>query len=117
MKILHILAAAPVFLMSALPASAHTMIACSNIEEGAELAAAPEAFEFSFGKEVGLASLELETSEGEAIDLSFKRPQQMNEQFSVPLPALETGSYVLKWRAVAKDGHVMQGEIDFTIAG
>ena len=47
MKILHILAVAPVFLMSVLPASAHTMIASSNIEDGAELAAAPKAFELS----------------------------------------------------------------------
>ena len=117
MKILHGLAAAPVFFLSALPASAHTAIASSNIEDGAELAAAPPAFEFSFGKEVGLASLELETSEGEAIDISFKRRQQMDEEFSVPLPELDTGAYVLKWRAVAKDGHVMKGDVDFTIAG
>lgn len=117
MKILHILAAGSVFFLSALPAFAHTVIASSNIEDGAELEAAPSAFEFSFGKEVGLASLELKTSEGETVDLSFKRPQQMSEEFSVPLPALDTGTYVLKWRAVARDGHVMQGEIGFTITG
>jgi methionine-rich copper-binding protein CopC len=29
---------------------------------------------------------------------------------------LAAGEYVLKWRAVAKDGHVMKGEVAFTIA-
>lgn len=117
MKFLRMFAAAAVFLMLSAPAFAHTTIVTSNIEDGVSLTAAPEMFEFSFGDEVGLAGLELETLAGEAVDIAFERSRQMGKDFSVPLPPLETGRYVLKWRAVAKDGHVMRGEIDFTITG
>lgn len=117
MKFSRMFAALAALLMFASSALAHTTIVASNIEDGIELEAAPEIFEFSFGAEVGLAGLELETLAGEAVDIAFERPRQMGKDFSVPLPALEQGTYILKWRAVAKDGHVMRGEINFTVTG
>jgi hypothetical protein len=38
------------------------------------------------------------------------------QQISVPVPALEAGSYVLSWRVVGDDGHIVPGQIHFTIA-
>lgn len=117
MKFLRTLFAAILVLSFSGAALAHTTITRSNIEDGAELAAAPAAFEFSFGAEVGLAGLELETLAGDPVELDFERPKKMGKDFSVPLPELEAGAYILKWRAVAKDGHVMKGEVDFTVTG
>ena len=117
MKFSRMFAALAALLIFASPALAHTTIVASNIEDGIELKAAPEVFEFSFGAEVGLAGLKLETLAGESVEIEFERPRQMGKDFAVPLPSLEPGSYVLKWRAVAKDGHVMRGEIDFTVTG
>lgn len=97
------------------PALAHTTIETANIEDGATLTDAPPAFEFSFGSAVGLAGLKLETVAGEALTISFDPPRGMQKDFSVALPPLDTDAYVLKWRAVAKDGHVMKGEVSFTI--
>lgn len=115
MKILHVLVAFAATLWMAAPASAHTTIIASNIADGAELAASPQTFEFAFGADVGLAGLELETLAGDAVDIAFQRPSEMGRDFSVPLPDLVAGPYVLKWRAVARDGHVMRGEIDFVV--
>lgn len=117
MKFLRMLAAAAAFSMLYVPAFAHTTIVASNIMDGSEIRTAPDVFEFSFGADVGLAGLELETLSGEAVDIDFQRPGQMRKDFAVPLPMLEPEAYVLKWRAVAKDGHVMRGEIDFTVTG
>jgi len=117
MKFSIIATALAVFLVFSAPASAHTTIVASNIEDGVSFEAAPEVFEFSFGADVGLAGVELETLAGNAVDVAFERRRQMGKDFSVPLPTLEPGIYVLKWRAVAKDGHVMRGEIDFTVTG
>lgn len=117
MKYLPKLIAVFALFMTAAPALAHTTIVSSNIEHGEELTSAPDVFKFSFGDEVGLAGLELETLEGEAIDIDFERSSEIARGFSVPLPTLEPGDYIFKWRAVAKDGHVMRGELDFTVAG
>jgi methionine-rich copper-binding protein CopC len=38
------------------------------------------------------------------------------QQISVPVPKLEAGTYVLSWRVVGDDGHVMPGQIRFTVA-
>jgi methionine-rich copper-binding protein CopC len=38
------------------------------------------------------------------------------QQISVPMPSLETGTYVLSWRVVGDDGHILPGQIHFTIA-
>jgi copper resistance protein C len=39
------------------------------------------------------------------------------QQISVPVPPLEPGTYVLSWRVVGDDGHVVPGQIQFTVAG
>jgi methionine-rich copper-binding protein CopC len=33
----------------------------------------------------------------------------------VPLPALAAGRYRLRWRALSADGHVVPGELHFTL--
>ena len=39
----------------------------------------------------------------------------MTESFSVDLPDLETGDYLLTWKAIARDGHIMSDTIDFSV--
>lgn len=39
------------------------------------------------------------------------------QQISVPVPQLAAGSYVLSWRVVGDDGHVLPGQIHFTVPG
>jgi methionine-rich copper-binding protein CopC len=36
---------------------------------------------------------------------------------SVPLPKLEPGSYVLSWKVVGDDTHIVPGQIHFTVTG
>jgi len=39
------------------------------------------------------------------------------QEISVPVPQLQAGSYVLSWRVVGDDGHVLPGEIHFSVPG
>jgi methionine-rich copper-binding protein CopC len=39
------------------------------------------------------------------------------QEISVPVPQMEAGSYVLSWRVVGDDGHVLPGQIHFTVSG
>ena len=43
-------------------------------------------------------------------------PSEPQLRLSVPLPPLPPGSYRLRWRALSRDGHVVPGEIRFSIA-
>ena len=36
---------------------------------------------------------------------------------AVPLPKLEPGSYVLSWKVVGDDTHIVPGQIHFTVSG
>ncbi|MEL7282137.1 MAG: copper resistance protein CopC [Pseudomonadota bacterium] len=115
--LINLIATVAVFSVTVVPAFAHTSIVSSNIEDGSQIEAAPASFDFSFGADIGLAGLELETLDGDPVEIAFERTRETGKSFSVPLPMLESGTYVLKWRAVAKDGHVMKGEVVFTITG
>lgn len=104
-------------------AFAHTAIKQSNIPNDAILEELPETFTFSFGQPVGLVKFELfavethdEKNTEEKIDVDFEKPRGMRKEFAVPLPRLNPGSYLIKWRVMAKDGHVMNGEILFAFS-
>lgn len=97
-------------------AFAHTGIKASNIKNGATLDAVPPAFTFEFGQAVGLAAIDLHTAAGAKVALDYKPPKAMAKSFSIPLPRLAPGAYIIKWRAVAKDGHPMSGEIRFSVS-
>lgn len=115
MPLIRLAAAGAAAIWLAAAAFAHTVMTHSNIREGDVLAEAPSSFDFGFADPVSLAGLELVDGEGNTIDIGFQRIHGMQEEFSVPLPALEEGDYVLKWRAAAQDGHVMRGEINFQL--
>lgn len=103
---------ASLFATSAL---AHSPIKQTNIEAGSRHEQAPDNFEFSFGKAVGLAKIALTQVDGDEIDLAFEKSKIMQKAFSVPLPKLDEGHYLITWSAVANDGHVMKGEVNFVI--
>ncbi len=96
-------------------ALAHSMIKAINISSGDSFAAAPEAFEITFSHKAALADIELETASGEAIETGFESADDMSASFSVSLPTLESGDYLLTWKAVARDGHIMSDTIDFSV--
>lgn len=111
-----VLALAFVFALT-LTASAHTTIVASNIEAGDTVQEMPDAFECRFGKSVRLAGVTVETLAGTPVAIDFKPVKTAGTEFTVAMPDLSNGTYVLKWRALAKDGHVMKGQIDFTVVG
>ncbi|MCC5995868.1 MAG: copper resistance protein CopC [Oceanicaulis sp.] len=117
MPLIRLAAAGVIAISMAAAAFAHTVMTHSNIRDGDVLAEAPPSFEFGFADPVSLVGLALVDAEADdAIDIGFERVRGMQEAFSVPLPALGEGNYVIRWRAVAQDGHVMRGEISFQLS-
>jgi len=107
-------------MITAGPAAAHVTIKSSNIEQGRVYDASPENsvpenLEISFSGDVGLAEIRLETTAGETIELEYVKPKEFLSEFVIPLPSLADGSYIFHWRALAKDGHAMNGKIEFSV--
>lgn len=102
------------------PATAHVVIKSSNIEQGGVYDAAPgnpvpENLEIAFSGDVGLVEVRLETAAGENINLGYVKPKDFQAAYVIPLPPLAVGDYVVHWRALAKDGHAMNGQIEFSV--
>jgi methionine-rich copper-binding protein CopC len=104
-------------LMAASPAFAHFTLKSSSIKDGAVLSASPSEIVLTFSNEVGLSDVDLTDSVGESIDLDYPPPTDMDTSFEIPLPDLQADSYTLSWRAMAPDGHVMSGDLTFSIVG
>jgi methionine-rich copper-binding protein CopC len=104
-------------LMATSPAFAHFILKSSSIKDGAVLSDPPGEIVLTFSKEVGLSEVNLTDSVGESVDLNYSPPTDMDTSFEIPLPDLQADSYTLSWRAMAPDGHVMSGDLTFSIVG
>lgn len=97
-------------------AIAHTSLSETNITSGSTVSELPDTLELTFAKPVGLAKVEF-IKLGSEGNVELKIPRKMIKIHTVELPDFTAGEYVIKWRAVAQDGHVLNGEIAFTLAG
>ena len=94
-------------------ALAHVHLRDSSPADGARLAAAPTALTLSFSEPAQLTALSLQQDQGSSWKLSAPAEPQLHVR--VALPPLVPGSYHLRWRALSRDGHVVPGEIRFSI--
>jgi methionine-rich copper-binding protein CopC len=96
-------------------ALAHTELTATVPENGATIAAAPENVELKFSEPVRLTALTIQIGDAEEQKLG-PLPSEATKEFSLPLPAaLDDGRYVVSWRALSEDTHVMNGEFVFGI--
>ena len=54
---------------------------------------------------------------GEPIPIGESFLMSMNKRQIIPMPSLEDGHYLLSWRAIGEDGHVIKGELNFKVVG
>lgn len=93
---------------------AHSVVTKSDPENGAALRIAPKHIEVSFSKPTRIikASVSHDKGDPSKLTLSTKEPTKMIRFSPVPTAA---GDYVVKWRALSKDGHPLKGSLQFSI--
>lgn len=101
----------------AVPAFAHGGMVETSIHDQAKLAAAPPSLTVTFEHDSAITSVSLMTAEKKPLAIAFKPSKDFAKEYTIPLPQLSKGSYVLSWKSVAKDGHAMPGAIRFTVTG
>jgi methionine-rich copper-binding protein CopC len=95
-------------------AFAHAKLLKSDPVEGSTVKAAPTKFVLTFGEPAKLTVLTLQKGTEPAKKIG-PLPTDASAEISVPAPKLEPGKYVLAWRAVGDDSHVVPGKLTFTV--
>lgn len=97
------------------PLMAHSPIKTSSIQDGAVFETAPSTLNITFAGKVGLAALILKNNAGEILNKDQKLPRSMQASFDIALPTLTSGTYKAEWRTMSSDGHIMTGQIGFSV--
>jgi methionine-rich copper-binding protein CopC len=99
----------------AVTAGAHAHLKKSSPADGAVITASPSNLVLNFSEAARLTALSIQKDSEPKKDLK-PLPTTAAQQISVPLPPLTPGTYLVSWRAVSDDGHVMPGTLHFTLA-
>jgi copper transport protein len=100
--------------VAALSAHAHAHLQQATPADGSVLESAPTELVLRFSEAAQLTALTI-AKQGGAQQKVTQLPQKLQSQIVVALPPLAPGSYVVSWRAVSADGHVVPGKIHFTL--
>jgi methionine-rich copper-binding protein CopC len=98
-------------------AAAHTVATHTSPANGSVLTVAPTEFQITLSEAARLTKLTLQKAgDAKARDLG-PLPKDAQQFVTVPAPRLSAGGYILRYRTVSGDNHIMPGVIKFTIAG
>ena len=96
-------------------ALAHSELATTVPANGTMIAEAPENVKLTFSEPVRLTALSIQ-KDGERKQSLGPLPSETLEEFLVGLPAtIGDGHYVVTWRALSGDTHIMSGEFMFAV--
>ncbi|HWA21939.1 MAG TPA: copper resistance CopC family protein [Caulobacterales bacterium] len=99
------------------PAFAHGGMVETSIHDQQKFAAAPTSVKVNFEHESAITSVTLMTAAKKQIAVDFKPTKDMGKEYTIPLPQLGKGAYILSYKSVSKDGHAMSGAVSFTVTG
>jgi len=102
------------------PALAHSMLVKAEPPRRAVLAKAPAQVRLWFNEEIEGAYLSLVVLDAEKHPVTEIKPQLApddRKSIVLPLPELEPGKYLVKFRVLSVDGHVVESSFDFTVKG
>ena len=96
-------------------ALAHTHLQKAAPADGSVVTVSPERVVLTFSEAARLTAAWIQKSDGARLKLG-PLPEKSAIEVSIALPPLTPGNYVISWRAASADGHVMPGQIHFTLA-
>jgi len=106
--------AAGALLLGAAGAGAHAHLEEATPADRSVIRAAPAALVLRFSESARLTALWITQDDGPKRKLEV--PAASQPQITVTLPPLMPGQYLISWRALSADGHVVPGQIRFTLA-
>lgn len=95
-------------------AHAHAHLHKSDPANNSTVTTAPKNIALEFNQAVQLTAVSLQKGDTKLQDLG-PLPAAANKQYSLALPALDAGNYIVNWRALSADKHIMSGKVSFKI--
>jgi methionine-rich copper-binding protein CopC len=96
-------------------AQGHTHLQKATPADGSVIAASPPSIALKFSEAARVTAAWIQ-KEGRAKEKLGALPEKPAGEVTIAVPPLTPGSYVVSWRAASDDGHVMPGQIHFTIS-
>jgi methionine-rich copper-binding protein CopC len=96
-------------------AHAHAHLQKSSPADNSVITASPPILELHFSESARLTVLSIQKGEEPKQNLA-PLPTTAALQVTVPLPPLTPGTYLVVWRVISDDGHVMAGALHFTLS-
>ena len=94
---------------------AHTHLQNSNPIESSVVGTPPSQVVLTFSEAARVTAAWIQKGEGPKEKLG-PLPDESSASVTLPLPSLTPGTYVVSWRAAGDDGHVMPGQVHFTVS-
>lgn len=108
--------AAPLLGLTSTAALAHAHLQKALPANGSIVKTAPTSIVLTFSEPAKLTACWLQKGD-EPKQKIVAPPRGPAPQISVPVPHLDPATYILSWRVVGDDGHVVPGQIQFTVVG
>ena len=103
-----------VLVASAAVAEAHMHLKTSVPAEGSVVTLSPTNIVLTFSEAARITALTVQ-KDGDAEWKLSPLPTTPAKQVAIPSPKLAPGKYIVSWRGVGDDGHVMAGKLHFTL--
>ncbi len=97
-------------------ALAHAKLELTVPAADSSIAAMPAQVMLHFNEAVKITALTIE-KEGGKDKVDLKVPSAASSMVQAQAPKLGAGVYLLNWRGLGDDGHVMSGTVRFTVTG
>jgi methionine-rich copper-binding protein CopC len=105
--------------MSASPVFAHSFLVEATPSSKDHVAAAPKNIRLRFGGgvEPAYSKLTIETPDGKVLASGAVGKPEAPKELSVDAPELGAGRYVVRYRVLSTDGHIVEGNYEFFVDG
>lgn len=99
------------------PALAHSFLVEATPSSKDHVAASPKVVKLRFGGgvEPAYSKLTIEGPDGKTLAEGAIGVPEKDRELSVNAPELSPGKYTVRYRVLSKDGHIVEGNYEFTV--
>ena len=104
-------------IMTAPPAVAHSFLVDASPSSKDHVEASPKTIKLRFGGgvEPGYSTLTVETPDGKVLAKGAVGKPETPRELSLDVPELSPGRYIVRYRVLSTDGHLVENSYEFTV--